>query len=41
MKYSFDELASARDVIGVFYIFLIDMPFSYYYKMQEETEAIG
>ena len=27
MKYSFDELVSTRDVIGVFYFYLIDFPF--------------
>ena len=29
MKYSFDELASAKDVVGVFYIILVNLPFKH------------
>ena len=27
MKYSFDELVYAKDVVGVFYIILVDLPY--------------
>ena len=28
MKYNFDELFSAKDVVGVFYVILINLPFT-------------
>ena len=30
MKYSFEDLASARDVVGVFYVILINLSFTEY-----------
>ena len=37
MKYSFDELIFAKDVVGVFYVILVDLPFSEY--EEEITEC--
>ena len=36
MKYSFDELTSARVVIGVFYVHLINFPFNEYDEQIKE-----